>query len=94
MNRILVLTISFLLFSTCLKSQEKIKLFYNSDWKITNEKNATYYREAVYDLNNFELDGKVFDYTLSGNLMMEGEYQHKKKIRKFYFLPQQWDNQQ
>ncbi|MFA5648007.1 MAG: TonB family protein [Bacteroidales bacterium] len=74
MDRKLILFLCLLFFTTCLKSQERIKLFYNSDWEITNEDKATYYRESEYDLNNFKLNGKVYDYSLSGDLLMEGNY--------------------
>ena len=58
-------------------------LFYTSDWKITKEDKAIYYRESEYDLNDFELDGKVYDYTLSGNLIMEGNYLNGKRNGNF-----------
>jgi TonB family protein len=85
MNKKLILIFGLLLFFTSIKSQEKIKLFYNSDWKITNEDKAVYYRESEYDLNDFKLDGKVYDYTLSGNLMMEGIYLNGKRNGSFTF---------
>ncbi|MDY0197823.1 MAG: TonB family protein [Tenuifilaceae bacterium] len=85
MNKYLILLTGLLIFSTCLKSQEKIKLFYNSDWKITKEDKATYYRESEYNLNNFKLDGKVSDYSLLGNLLMEGSYLNGKRNGAFTF---------
>jgi TonB family protein len=85
MYKIILLFLGLLLFPKCLKSQEGIKLFYNSDWKITKEDKATYYRECEYDLNNFKLDGKVADYSLSGNLLMEGSYLNGKRNGYFTF---------
>ena len=85
MNKYLILLFGLLLFSTCLKSQNKIKLYYNSDWKITKEDKATYFRESEYDLNNFKLDGKVYDYSISGNLLMEGSYLNGKRNGSFTF---------
>ncbi len=85
MNKYLILLFGLLLFSTCLKSQNKIKLFYNSEWKITKEDKATYFREAEYDLNNFKLDGKVYDYSISGILLMEGNYLDGKRNENFTF---------
>jgi len=85
MRRIIFLIFSFLLFATYLKSQEKIILYYNSLWEITEKDKAIYYRESEYDLNNFKLNGKVSDYTLSGNLLMEGTYSFGKKYGNFIF---------
>lgn len=85
MNKNLILIFSLLLFSNSIKSQEKIKLFYNSEWKVTKENKAVYYREAEYDLNDFELDGKVFDYSLNGNLILEGNYLNGKRNGNFIF---------
>ncbi|WP_320111685.1 TonB family protein [Draconibacterium orientale] len=85
MNKYLLLLFVLLMYSTGLKSQETIKLFYTSDWKVTKEDEAIYYRESEYDLNNFELDGSVFDYALSGKLIMEGNYLNGKKNGNFIF---------
>ncbi|MDD4645091.1 MAG: hypothetical protein PHY99_03800, partial [Bacteroidales bacterium] len=85
MTRILGLTMSFFLFFTTLESQEKVKLFYNSGWKVTAENKASYYRESEYDLNSLKLQGKVLDYTLSGNLLMEGNYLNGKRNGNFIF---------
>lgn len=83
--RYLILLLGLSLFSAHIKSQEIVKLFYNSDWKITMEDSATYFRESEIDLNNFKFDGKVNDYSLSGNLLMEGSYLNGKKYGKFTF---------
>jgi TonB family protein len=85
MKRYLILLFGSVLFSTHLKSQEKIILFYNSDWKITKEDKATYFRESEYDLNSFKLDGKVTDYSISGILLMEGSYLNGKRNGNFTF---------
>lgn len=66
--------LGLLVFSLNLMSQDKVTLDYNSDWEITKKSNATYYREVEYDLDNFRIHGKVFDYDTSGVLLMEGNY--------------------
>ncbi len=60
-------------------AQEKIKLFYNSQWEITREENASFYREVYYDLNNFKLNGEVKDYNIDGTILMEGLYSDGKR---------------
>ena len=74
-----------LLFSGSLDGQELIRLFYNSDWQISKEDKSGYYRQATFDLSQFKLDGKVFDYTLSDTLVMEGNYRNGKRDGKFTF---------
>jgi len=85
MKKIIVLLFGFLLFSVSLKSQEKIKLFYNLNWEVTNEDNGYYYRDAEYNLNDFKIDGTVKDYSVKGNLLMEGVYREGKKYGRFVF---------
>ncbi len=85
MSKYSILFFGLLFFSPCLRSQEKVKIFYNSDWKITREDNATYFREAEYDFNTFKLDGRVLDYSISGNLLMEGSYLKGKRNGVFTF---------
>ncbi|MDX9848391.1 MAG: TonB family protein [Tenuifilaceae bacterium] len=85
MSKYSILLFGLLFFSPYLRSQEKVKLFYNSDWKITQEDKATYFREAEYDFNSFKLDGRVLDYSISGNLLMEGTYLKGKRNGHFTF---------
>jgi len=67
------------------KSQEKIQLYFNNNWEVTNKDKAVYVREAEYDLQNFTLNGKVTDRDLTGNLMMEGNYVNGKRNGEFKF---------
>lgn len=68
--------------------QEKITLFYNSYWEITNKENASFYREAEYDLNSLKLNGEVRDYTLNGVPLMIGHYSLDKRNGNFIFYYQ------
>jgi periplasmic protein TonB len=71
---------------TTLYGQEKVILYYNSKWEITNKSNSTYYREAEYDLSTFKLEGKTIDHTLKGIVIMEGIYSNDKKNGSFTFF--------
>lgn len=85
MKKIIFFVFSLFIFSTCLKSQVRIRLYYNSNWEITDSTKAVFYREADYDLNNFKLHGEVHDHDLSGNLLMEGNYLNGKRNGDFTF---------
>lgn len=65
--------------------QEKVTLFYNSNWEITKEENASFYREAEYDLNSLKLDGEVKDYTIERVPSMIGQYSLGKRNGNFIF---------
>lgn len=69
-----------------LNGQEKVTLYYNSNWEITKKDKATYFREAEFDLNNFKLDGSVKDYSINGTLLMKGNYNSDKKNGEFTFF--------
>lgn len=60
--------------SLLLKSQDEVKLYYNSNWEITKKEKATYFRESKYNFDDLKLNGQVKDYTLSDSLIMEGNY--------------------
>lgn len=85
MERFFLIILGIFQFSFIVKSQEKIQLYYNWDWEITQKDKAAYFREAEYDLNNFKLDGKVIERGMSGNLIMEGNYSNGLKNGKFTF---------
>lgn len=72
MIKITLIILGLLQFSLISKSQEKVVLYYNWDWEITEQNKAAYFREAEYDLNDFKLDGQVTERSLKGNLIMEG----------------------
>lgn len=85
MTKTTLIILGFLQFSLTLKSQEKILLYYNSDWEITRKENATHFRESEYDLNNFKLHGKVLEYNSLDTLSMEGNYLNGKRNGVFVF---------
>jgi periplasmic protein TonB len=69
-----------------LNCQEIITLYYNHDWEITKKENAVYFREAVYDLNTFKIDGPVRDFSMDSALLMEGLYNSHKRNGVFRFF--------
>jgi len=82
-----ILILSMLLqFSLNLKSQEKIQLYYNWNWEITDKSKAAYTRDAEYDLNTMKLNGKVMDYNRLGAKIMEGTYSDGKRNGEFNFF--------
>jgi TonB family protein len=68
-----------------LNAQEKITLYYNSNWEITKKEKASYFREAEFDLNNFKLDGAVMDFNLNRTPLMKGNYSSDRKNGDFTF---------
>ena len=88
-NRFQILTITFFMLlislSDLAKSQEKVTLYYNSNWEVTKKEKAKYFREAVFDLNTFKLDGEVKDYSINGSLIMSGNYNTDKRNGEFTF---------
>jgi TonB family protein len=77
--------------SLAVKSQDKVFLYYNANWEITQKYNASFYREAEYDLSNFKLHGRVVDHSLTEAVLMVGEYSRGKKNGDFLFY---YDNVQ
>ncbi len=71
--------------AVAVKSQVKVLLYYNADWEITKKEKASFYREAEFDMNNFKLQGRVVDHTLSDSVLMVGEYTRGKKNGDFLF---------
>lgn len=85
MIKITLIVLGLLQFPLLSKSQEKIQLYFNLNWEITEKSKAEYVRDAEYDLNNFKLDGKVIDHNLKGILIMEGNYSNGMKNGQFTF---------
>lgn len=85
MNKEILIIFGLILLSLHLKCQDKVLLYYNSNWEITKKGKASFYREAEYDLNNFKLQGIVTDHTLNDTLLMVGEYFGGKKSGNFVF---------
>lgn len=83
--KLLIFLTPFFLFSIICRSQEKIILYYNKEWKITTKDKAAFYREASYNLDKFELNGSVADYTMDGQKNMEGNYLNGHKNGEFVF---------
>jgi len=86
MKKYLILIFGLTLFLLSLKGQDKIILYYNSDWEITQKEKAVFYRESEYNLNDFKLNGKVVDYNISDSaVLMEGNYLNNKREGTFVF---------
>lgn len=71
-----------------VRCQEKITLYYNSYWNVTNKENASFIREADYDINTFELDGEIKDFSINGIPLMIGHYNLDKRNGNFIFYYQ------
>ena len=65
------LTLLFIFFIQIYFSQVD-KIYYDSDWKVSNQSDAEYYRLVSLDKNGKPI-GKVKDYYLSGVLQWEGQ---------------------
>jgi antitoxin component YwqK of YwqJK toxin-antitoxin module len=85
MTKTSLIILGLLQFPLFSRSQEKIQLYYNRNWEITEKSKAEYVRDAEYDLNNFKLNGKVIDHSLEGTLIMEGNYSIGIKNGQFTF---------
>ncbi|HEY3372133.1 MAG TPA: TonB family protein [Prolixibacteraceae bacterium] len=75
-----------LLFVMKLQGQDKVVLYYNGDWQLTQKEKAVYTREAEYDLEHLRLNGPVVDFDLAGKKMMEGNYTGGKRNGAFTFF--------
>jgi periplasmic protein TonB len=85
MKKTALIILGLVQFSLTSLSQEKIQLYFNSNWEVTSKEKAVYSREAEYDLQNFTLNGKVTDRDLKGNLVMEGNYLYGRRNGDFNF---------
>lgn len=72
------LTLLFLFFIQIYFSQVK-KIYYDSDWKVSNLSEAEYYRLVSFDKNGKPI-GKVKDYYMSGVLQWEGQLSYMDKF--------------
>jgi TonB family protein len=81
----LLFLLSLTSFYMLSSAQDQIKIYFDKDWKVTQKEKAVFVREAEYDLQNFNLNGKVSDYTIDGNLVMEAHYVYGKKEGLFTF---------
>lgn len=80
-----IIFFGLLQFGLTLKSQDKIVLYYNAEWILTQKDKAVFHREAEYDLNDFKLSGKVCDYNSLDTLLMVGNYLDGKRNGDFTF---------
>jgi TonB family protein len=63
-----------ILISASTYSQEKIEIYLNSNFEITNKEKSECKCEAEYDLDNFRLDGLIKCVFPNGNLRMSANY--------------------
>ena len=66
-------------------AQIRIRVYYDMNWKITNERNAAFYSDAGYDTLRRYFEGEVKDFTIEGKLFMEGHYHLGEKNGPFTF---------
>lgn len=77
--------IQIIFYCTCImhtvNAQQKITdtVYYNSDWQICEKAVAAYYRAGVFAVldNVWYYTGPVKDFTIKGELLMEGEYSYE-----------------
>jgi TonB family protein len=91
MKKILVVCWGLIQCSLAVKSQEKVIIFYNANWEVTQKNKASFYREAEFDFSNFKLQGRVVDHFLTDSVLMVGEYFRGKRNGEFKFY---YDNGQ
>jgi TonB family protein len=88
MKNICFCILGFLLaFSTISQAQKLRTLYYTSQWELTTEDSAKYYRTALIDTIKNQFVGMVKDFTMKDQLLMSGVYQHgvKNGIFTFYY---------
>lgn len=68
------------------KCQEKISIFYNLDWEVTNQNKASFIRETEFDTTTLKQNGKVSDFDTTGKLLMEGYYSEGLRTGFFTFF--------
>lgn len=85
MKKHFTLVLGILFLSIGVQGQQQVKLYLTSDWKVTNQENAAYFRDCHYDTDRFLLDGEVHDYIISGELFMVGNYIKGKRDGEFTF---------
>ena len=71
--------------SITLWGQERIHLYFNSNWEVTTRDKAVYHREAEYDSQNLVLNGKVTDRDMKDHPVMEGIYSFGRRNGEFTF---------
>ena len=64
-------------------SQKNIKIFYDRDWKISLEENASFIRHANWDTTIKNFVGNFEDYSIKGQLITSGSYENGKKVGDF-----------
>jgi len=84
--KIIFLFLIVFLFSAKVQSQDKVVLYYNADWQLTQKEKAVCYRQSEYDLEHLRLNGAVTDYNLAGKKLMEGNYTNGKRNGEFTFF--------
>ncbi|MCD8421708.1 trypsin-like peptidase domain-containing protein [Tenacibaculum finnmarkense] len=75
-NTVLLLFISLFVSQITFSQQEKV--YYNSEWKVTNKSKAKFYRLITFDEKG-KPKGKVKDYFMNGNLQWEGYLSYADK---------------
>ena len=78
MNHIYHVLIAILISTTAMAQQQE-KIFYNADWKVSDQLNAEYYRLISFDEQGKPV-GKVRDYYISGQLQWEGQFSYVDKF--------------
>lgn len=77
------------LFSLCViddvDAQIKSTIFYSNNWEITQEENASYYRECSFDTIASNFTGTFNDYTVTHIHIGKGSYRNNSKSGMFQY---------
>ena len=66
-----------------VKSQILHTFYYNQHWELTKKDSSIYFRTCVLDTTNTKFVGEVRDFTLKGQLVMQGNYKFGMKNGMF-----------
>ena len=82
--RIPVCLCAFIVATTLFaEAQESATLYYSSQWELTTKDSAQYYRICKIELGTSVFVGEVRDFTMNGQLLMEGFYKNGTKNGEF-----------
>lgn len=79
---------SFLLLNQTSFPQDFNTVFFNSEWEMTSQKSAVFFRKSGFNDSFLTYDGKITDYYINGNLEMTGQYQNGLKEGEFIYYDQ------
>lgn len=85
MKRLLLSFLSIFIINFTFGETIKVKIFFDTEWKICKENDAKYYRICNWDNEKNYFDGAFSDYMINGSKIIEGNYENGKKNGLFIF---------